>query len=249
MSGPTATATFETSVHGVVVHTSRSASVGPTGGDREAHVDRRVDDVLVALRDLVAREGRAAARAVGRDAVALVEEALVPHLADDPPDRLDVLVRQRPVRVLGVDPDSGSLGERGPVLDIARDRVAAALRELGDAERLDLVLVGEPELLLDLDLDREPVAVPAALAGDVVAPHRLEAGIEILEHSGPDVVQAGPAVRRGRPLVEDPRLGPLAETLGLLDDVASPPARQHVRSSSATRSRFGSTGPNGMDPW
>ncbi len=122
--------------------------------------------------------------------MALVDEALVPHLADDPPDRFDVLVRQRPVRVLGVDPDAGSLGQRGPVLDVARDGVTTALGELGNTERLDLVLVLEPELLLDLDLDGEPMAVPSALAGDVVAAHRLEAGIEVLEHAGPDVMQA-----------------------------------------------------------
>ncbi len=126
--------------------------------------------------------------------MALVEQAFVPHLADDPPDRLDVLVRQRPVRVLGVDPDAGSLGQRGPVLDVARDGVRQRCVELGDAERLDLVLVLEPQLLLDLDLDREPVAVPAALAGDVVAAHGLEAGIEVLERRGPRR-DAGPVAR------------------------------------------------------
>ena len=198
-----------------------------TGGDREAHVRRRVDDVLVALRDFVARERGAAARAVGGDPVALVDEALVPHLADDPPDRFDVLVGQRPVRVLRVDPDTRSLGERGPVFDVARHRVAAALGELRDAERLDLVLVGEPELLLDLDLDGKPVAVPAALAGDVVATHRLEARVEVFEDTGPHVMEAGTAVRGGRALVEDPGLGALAQPLGLFDDLARPPSRQH----------------------
>ena len=56
-----------------------------------------------------------------------------------------------------------------PVVDVAEDRIAAALVELGDAELLDLLLRGDPELLLDLELDREPVAVPAGLARDVVA--------------------------------------------------------------------------------
>src|SRR4029077_18551415 len=102
-----------------------------------------------------------------------------------------------------------------------------ALRELRDTERLDLVLVGEPELLLDLDLDGKPVAVPAALAGDVVTSHRLEARIEVFEDAGPYVMETGTAVRGRRALVEDPRLGPLAQPLGLFDDLASPPPRQH----------------------
>ena len=60
-------AALETSVHGVVVQPS---SVSPARSaparlhDREAHVDRRVLDVLVALGDLVGGQRRAAARAV-----------------------------------------------------------------------------------------------------------------------------------------------------------------------------------------
>src|SRR6185369_13673317 len=175
----------------------------------------------------MARERSAAARAVRGDPVTLVDEALVPHLADDPPDRLDVLVGQRPVRVLGVDPDARSLSERGPVFDVARHGVAAALRELRDTERLDLVLVGEPELLLDLDLDRKAMAVPAALARDVVAAHRLKPRVEVLEDASPHVMEPGAAVRGRRALVEDPRLGALAQPLGLFDDLARPPPRQH----------------------
>ncbi len=54
--------------------------------DGEAHVDAWIDDVLIALRDLVARQRRAAAGAVRHDLVALVEQALVAQLAQRPPD-------------------------------------------------------------------------------------------------------------------------------------------------------------------
>jgi hypothetical protein len=191
---------------------------------READVDRGVDHVLVALGHLVAAEGRAAPPAVGSDAVALVEQALVPELADEPPDRLDVVVAERPVGVGGVDPHAGAGGEGRPVLDVARDRLAAAGVEGLDAVGLDVGLGAEPQLLLDLQLDGQPVGVPPALAGDVAAPHGLEAGEQILEHPGPHVVEAGPAVGRGRPLVEDPGLATLAQAGRLLDDLAVVPA-------------------------
>jgi hypothetical protein len=77
--------------------------------------------------------------------------------------------------VLGVDPERDPLGQRRPVLEELEDRLAALGVELGDAVALDVVLGVEAELLLDRDLDGQAVAVPAALALDVVAAHRLEA--------------------------------------------------------------------------
>ena len=66
------------------------------------------------------------------------------------------------------------------------------------------------------DLDRQAVAVPPALAGDVAAAHGLEAGVEVLEQPGPHVVDAGPAVGGGRTLVEHPlrRADAPAQALG-----------------------------------
>src|SRR5690606_30826260 len=124
----------------------------------------------------------------------------------------------------GVDPHAGALGELRPVLDVAAHRLAAALVERLDAVGLDLGLAVEPELLLDLELHRQAVAVPAALAGHVAPPHRLEAGEDVLEDAGPHVVEAGPAVGGRGPLVEDPGLRALAEAGRLLDDAALPPA-------------------------
>jgi hypothetical protein len=50
------------------------------------------------------------------------------------------------------------------------------------------VLVLNAQLLLDGDLHREAVTVPAALALDVVAAHRLVAGVDVLEHAREHVV-------------------------------------------------------------
>ena len=80
--------------------------------DREAHVDGRVLDVLVALRDLVRGQRGAVARAVGDDLVALVEQVALPHRLQRPPDRLDVGGVERAVGVLEVDPEADPLGQR-----------------------------------------------------------------------------------------------------------------------------------------
>ena len=126
-------------------------------------------------------ERRLAARAVGDDLVALVEAAGVPHLAHRPPARLDVVVVHRHVGVVEVDPEADPLGQPVPVLDVAEDRLAAARVELRDPVLLDLGLGGDPELLLDLELDRQPVAVPAGLARHAVAGHRPVARVDVLE--------------------------------------------------------------------
>ena len=206
-------AAFETSVHGVVVQTSsaspaRSAPAGSTTGKRD--VDRRVLDVLVALRDLVRGQRGAAARAVGDDLVALVEQAAVPQLRERPPHRLDVGVVERAVRVLEVDPVADPLGQPRPVVEELEHGLAALLVELGDAVALDVGLLREAELLLDRDLDRQAVAVPAGLALDVAPAHGLVAREDVLEHARQDVVGARAPVGRRRPLVEDPRLRALA---------------------------------------
>ncbi len=195
-------------------------------GDRKFHVDAGVLDVLVAERDLVRGERRPAARAVGDDLVALVEEVRVPEFAKRPPDRLDVGVVEGHIGVVEVDPEPDPLGQPVPLLDVLEDRLAAALVELGDPVFLDLLLGFDPELLFDLELDREPVAVPAGLARDPVAAHRAVAGVDVLEDAGEDVVGAGPAVGGRRALVEAPDLGSLAVGQRAVEDVALGPARE-----------------------
>ena len=177
--------------------------------DREADVDRGVEHVLVdaGLAELVAGERGAAARAVGDDLELLVQQPLVVDRLQRPPDRLDVVGVERPVGVVEIDPEPDPLGQPVPVLDVAEHLLAAAGVELRDAVALDVVLGGHPELGLDGQLDRQAVAVPAALALDVVAAHRPVAGEDVLEDAAQDVVGAGGAVGGRRPLVEAPLRG------------------------------------------
>ena len=159
--------------------------------------------------------------------MSLVDVAGVPDLLELPPDALDVLVRERPVRVLRVEPHADAGGERRPVLDVAEHGVAAALVERGDAVVLDLVLVGDPELLLHLDLDGEPVTVPPGFPRDVVAAHGLESWVEVFERARPHVVEPRTAVGGGGTLVEDPLGGAFAAAEALGEDIVFAPPCEH----------------------
>ncbi len=121
---------------------------------RHAHEDRRVHRLPVPQGDLVVGEGRAAARAVGHDLVALVEQALIPQRFQNPPHRLDVGVGVGDVGLFQVDPEAEAVGEFLPLLDVLESRLAAELVEGSDAVGLDLALIGEAELLLHADFHR-----------------------------------------------------------------------------------------------
>ena len=207
----------------------QQVGAGPRAvGQREPHVDRGVDVVLVALGHLVVRERRLVARAVGRDAVVLDEQALAVDLLERPPDALDVARGHRQVGLVEVDPVAHALGHRGEGADVLERRLAAGGVELGDAVALDVALGREAELLLHGELHRQPVAVPAGPTRHVVPAHRPEPGEEVLEGAGLDVVGAGRAVRGGRALVEDPglALGRLLERAA--EDVALVPALENL---------------------
>src|SRR3989442_532578 len=178
-SGCTATATFDSSVHGVVVHTT-SWRLGSVASGKVTNTEFVCTSSL-AQRQLVGAERGAAARAVRQHLVATVEERLVVQPLQEPPHRLDVLGRVGDVGALVVEPVGDPLGEIFPVR-LVREHVLAAQRvELLDAERLDLLLAADVQLLLDLDLDRQAVRVPARDARDAVPEHRLIAAHQVLD--------------------------------------------------------------------
>ncbi len=136
----------------------------------------------------------------------LHEQAALEHLLERPPDALDVGRVHGAVGLGHVDPVAHPHRHRGELVDVALDRLAALLVERRDAVGLDVALAREAELLLHRDLDGQAVAVPAGLADHVPALHRLEAGEDVLEDPGLDVVHTGLAVGGRRALVERPRL-------------------------------------------
>ncbi|CAM5348471.1 hypothetical protein SCYAM73S_07417 [Streptomyces cyaneofuscatus] len=182
-------------------------------GEGEADEDGRVDDRLVTLRQLVVGEAGAAARAPGGDAVVLDQQVLVEDLLQRPPHGVHVLRVHRAVRVVQVDPVPHTRRELGEGVGVPGHGLTALGVELGDAERLDVLLAVEAQFFFHGEFDRQAVTVPAGLPAHVVALHGAEAGEDVLEDAGLDVVGAGHAVGGGRALVEDP----LGAALGLVE--------------------------------
>ena len=198
-------------------------------GQREANVGRLVLDlpVDVGLAEFVAAQRGAAPGAVGNDLDVLVEQGLVPHALQVRPHRLDIVRAEGPVGVVDVDPITDPLREGLPLPHVVADGLFAEAGELGDPHLLDDLALGrDAQLLLHLDLDREPVGVPPGLTRDGVAPHRAVPAEEVLVDAGPDMVQPRATVGRGRPFVEDPWFGPGPQLDGPLEDAVRAPPGQ-----------------------
>ena len=170
----------------------------------ELRKDARIRGVVfVALTYFVIAQRCPAARAVGRHAVVLVDQTVLPHLLEDPPAGLDVVVVPGDVGVLHIRPEADALAHARPLFHVAADALLAAFVESGDAERFDLGLGFEPQLLFDLQFDREAVGIPACFARHGVSPHGLVARDQVLEDARHHMVDAGPVVRRRWAFVED----------------------------------------------
>ncbi len=173
--------------------------------ERKGHEDGAVAHLLVSLRQLVAREDGAAARAVGKDAMTAVEEPAVVQPAEKPPDRLDVLVAEGDVRMRIVEPVPDPVGQRFPVGLVGKNAAPAQRVEPLDAVLLDRLLPLQPELLFHLDFHRQSMGVPAGDARDGPPLHGAEPADEVLDRARKDVMDARPPVGGGRPLVEHER--------------------------------------------
>src|SRR5437773_5634091 len=107
--------------------------------------------------------------------------------------------------MLVIEPVADARAQPLPVATVCEDALATQPIELGDTERLDLLLAADAELLLDLDLDRKPVRVPSGLAGHAIAFHRAVPAEEILDRPREDVMDARPSVRGRRAFKEHER--------------------------------------------
>src|SRR6266508_1101271 len=103
-------------------------------------------------------------------AVPLVEPASIVDGLQEPPDVLDVRVREGVVVVVPVHPHSEALGLFGDHLAVLGHPLLAAFCELGYAVLLDLALRVEAQRFLDLDLDPEALAVEPVLITLVESP-------------------------------------------------------------------------------
>src|SRR5207245_1145745 len=116
--------------------------------------------------------------------------AMLVAALEEPPDHRVVLVRHGVVGVLPIHPVAQAPGLLRLDRREAPHALLAPLDEPVDAERLDVPLRPEPQLLLDLDLHPEPLAVEAVLVAGLEALHRLVTVPQILVGPSPGMVDA-----------------------------------------------------------
>ena len=127
--------------------------------------------ILIALRHLMRGKRRAAARAVGHDLVALVEQALIPDLLQCPPLGLDEVVLIGNIGMVHVSPETDDIGELLPHSLVLPHGLTTLFDEWLNAVFLNLLLAIDADGLLDLQLHRQAVRIPAGLAQDLLALH------------------------------------------------------------------------------
>src|SRR5215210_4733648 len=162
------------------------------------------------------RERSSAARAPLGRAVPEVEPILGVDVLEEAPDVFDVRVGEREVVVAPVHPLAEALGTARELVRVPLDDLLALARELVEPVLLDLAFRVEAELLLDPDLDPEPLTVEAVLVALVEPLERLVALEDVLQCAAPGRVDPEGLVRGHRPVDEAPSRTaavPLAQAL------------------------------------
>ena len=121
--------------------------------------------------------------------------------------------------MLHVRPEADLAGKALPDFLITPHGLAALFDEGLDAVRLDFILALDADFLLDLELDRQTMGVPARLSRDILSLHRVVARNHVLDDTGLDVADVRLAVCGRRPVVEHIGLAALALLDGLLKNL------------------------------
>ncbi len=175
----------------------------------EPHKNRRVFHLLVALCDLVAAQRGLAPRAVRHDLVPPVKQPLLPNLLQRPPNRLNVSVLKSDVRRIHIQPKPHPLRRTYPLPLVPEDRVLALAVELFNSKLLNLSLAVQPQLLLNLNLNRQPVRVPARLPLHEKPLHRFVPQHEVFHYPRKNVSRVRQPVRSRRSLNKNKLLAAL----------------------------------------
>ena len=132
-----------------------------------------------------------------------IHVSLFKQLPKHPPHGLHELRVQGLVIVVKINPAAHARDGLLPLLAIAHDNAAALLVIVADAHGEHVILGADAELLVDLVLDGQAMAVPAEAARDVVAGGGLVARDDVLDGAGEDVAVVRQARGERRAVVED----------------------------------------------
>ena len=170
------------------------------------HTGRILDiSIATGLVELVGAQSRPCGRGVGLDGVALVEQTLLVDLAEQIPQGLYIAVVVGDIGVLHVHPVPHEASELLPLVGVLHHLTATGGVVFVDADLLADVLLGDTEGFLDTELYRQTMSIPAGLAVDTEALHRLVPTEDILDRACHDVVNTWHPISGGRAFVEDER--------------------------------------------
>ena len=138
--------------------------------------------------------------------VVVVFAFLFVDLFEAPPLGFDVVILVGDIRVLHIRPITDALAHLLPLGLVFPDGLLALFDERLDAVFLDLRLAVQAEHLLDLQLHRQAMGIPAGLAQHVVALHRAIARDDVLDRARLHMADVRLAVG-GRRAVEERKGG------------------------------------------
>ena len=141
-------------------------------------------DCLIALCHFVTGQRGSAARAVGNNLEALVQQTLVPDGLQCPPLGLDEIVIIGNIRVIHVRPETNGTGEIFPHSLIFPDALFTFVNERCQTVFLDLLLTVQTQHLLDFQFYGKSVSIPAGLTGNHISLHGTVSGDHILDGTG-----------------------------------------------------------------
>ena len=178
---------------------------GGIGAEGEGDVNGRVIDLFVVLLHLKVGEDCAAGVGVGHNAAAAIYESTVEELFEDVPHRLHKREVHCFVVVAEIDPSTEAVDHVLPQSRIAHDDVAAFLIVFSDSHGQHLLSVGDPQLFVDLVLDRQTVAVPSEATRDEVSRLRGIAADHVFDGACRNVTVVRSARGEGRSVVKGVR--------------------------------------------
>ena len=120
--------------------------------------------------------------------------------------------------MLHIRPEAHLAGELLPDFLVAPHRLTTLFDEGLHAVSLDFLLALNADFLLDLELNRKAVRIPACLSRNILSLHGTEARNHILDDAGLDMADVRSAVCGRRSVVEHIGLATLALLDGLLKD-------------------------------
>ena len=134
--------------------------------------------------------------------MALVDKVLIPHLLQSPPFGLDVVVVICNIRIVHVSPEAYTVTHVLPLVLICPDGFLTLLDEGLYAVAFDLRLAVNTQSLLNFELYRKSVCIPACLEDDRLALHSMVSRNYVLNDSCLNMSDMGLSVSCRRAVIK-----------------------------------------------